>query len=514
MPRIGVARHPDGTLEEALGPAELARLLAVEGAVGWLDLEAPTADEVQALEGPFGLHHLALEDAQNPETRPKIEEYDGFLFVVTRGPNHEREGSAVELVPLFVFLNRRVIVTIHDRPMHSVATAHERLRKHPELLRHGPDRLLHHLLDQVVDHYFPLVEALEERIEALETQVFRAVDTRLLEDIFATRKEVAALRRSLGPLREVVSNLTGGVPYVDDDLRSRPPPARGARDEPGHPGRAPRELSLAGQQSHERRDEAADGARDDRTALHDRVGLLRHELRGDAMVERALGRHRRHADDDRDGGRGLLRLPLARVAVTGSGRPGRAPAVVLLGLLAAGAGAPPGAGAIVPELGPAEIQQAIDAGEVGLAREDFADEWRLLLPGGEEVVVSTPFSRLALAARQAAYKEEPLTDKQRQEQLDRGRGRIQLLVTMYGRQMDFARWYQAVLRVGEREIKATFAQNERTPRRLEDGRLAARNVYVFPLEGLPPRGTVTLIVRNSIDQKEVLRAALDLGKMR
>jgi hypothetical protein len=187
---------------------------------------------------------------------------------------------------------------------------------------------------------------------------------------------------------------------------------------------------------------------------------------------------------------------------------------VLLGLLAAGAGAPPGAGAIVPELGPAEIQQAIDAGEVGLAREDFADEWRLLLPGGEEVVVSTPFSRLALAARQAAYKEEPLTDKQRQEQLDRGRGRIQLLVTMYGRQMDFARWYQAVLRVGEREIKATFAQNERTPRRLEDGRLAARNVYVFPLEGLPPRGTVTLIVRNSIDQKEVLRAALDLGKMR
>jgi magnesium transporter len=219
MPRIGVARHPDGTLEEALGPAELARLLAVEGAVGWLDLEAPTADEVQALEGPFGLHHLALEDAQNPETRPKIEEYDGFLFVVTRGPNHEREGSAVELVPLFVFLNRRVIVTIHDRPMHSVATAHERLRKHPELLRHGPDRLLHHLLDQVVDHYFPLVEALEERIEALETQVFRAVDTRLLEDIFATRKEVAALRRSLGPLREVVSNLTGGVPYVDDDLR-------------------------------------------------------------------------------------------------------------------------------------------------------------------------------------------------------------------------------------------------------------------------------------------------------
>jgi hypothetical protein len=171
------------------------------------------------------------------------------------------------------------------------------------------------------------------------------------------------------------------------------------------------------------------------------------------------------------------------------------------------------AAAMVPELSDSDAQEAIDAGTRGLTQEDFGEEWHLR-PKGAEVVVSTPFSRLALAARQAAQKGEPLTDKQRQDQLDRGRGRIQFVVTLFGRGVDFARWFQPLLRVGDREVKPTFAQNERTAIRLEDGRFAARNVYVFPLEGLPPRGTVVLVVTNQQDQKEVWRGALDLGQFR
>lgn len=172
------------------------------------------------------------------------------------------------------------------------------------------------------------------------------------------------------------------------------------------------------------------------------------------------------------------------------------------------------AAALLGGLSPAQIQEALDVGAKAVVQEDFGEEWRLRLPGGEEIAVSTPFSRLALAARRAAFRGEPLGDKQRQEQIDRGKGKLQLLVTMYGRQVDLARWYQAVLRVGDREVKATFTQNERTALRLEDGRFAARNIYVFPLEGLPARGVVTLVVRHSIDQKDVLRAPLDLSKMR
>ena len=170
--------------------------------------------------------------------------------------------------------------------------------------------------------------------------------------------------------------------------------------------------------------------------------------------------------------------------------------------------------AVMGELSAAEVQRAVDEGTRSIAQEDFGREWLVRLPSGEEVLVTTPFSRVAHAARRAAFKDEPLTEKQLQEQLDRGKGKLQLTVTAYGRQVDFARWYQPVLRVGDRELKATFAQNERTALRLEDGRFAARNIYVFPLEGLPLGGPVTLVVQHAIERKEILRALLDLGKMR
>jgi hypothetical protein len=178
-------------------------------------------------------------------------------------------------------------------------------------------------------------------------------------------------------------------------------------------------------------------------------------------------------------------------------------------------GAPGSSLALVGDLSPEGVREAIDAGTASLTKDEFAVEWQLRLPSGEEVVVSTPFSRLALAARQAAIKGESLTDKQQQEQFDRGKGRIQLLVTMYGRSRDFARWYRPVLLVGGREIKPSFAQNEQTPLFLGEGRFAARNVYVFPLEGLPANGPVTIVVRSAPpDHKEVLRASLDFGKFR
>jgi hypothetical protein len=179
-------------------------------------------------------------------------------------------------------------------------------------------------------------------------------------------------------------------------------------------------------------------------------------------------------------------------------------------------GAPASAPALMGDLNGSKIKEAIDAGIASITQEDFAEEWQLRLPGGEEIVVSTPFSRLAIASRQAAMKSESMTEKQQKDQIDRGKGRIQLLVTMRGGpSRSFARFYQPILLVNGSEIKATFVQNERTPIREEDGRLAARNVYVFPLEGLPATGVVTLVVRDAPpEQKEVLRAKLDLGKFR
>ena len=198
-----------------------------------------------------------------------------------------------------------------------------------------------------------------------------------------------------------------------------------------------------------------------------------------------------------------------------AGRHRRRGALALALATALGCGLPGSAAALVGDLDEGGIREAIEAGIASITQDDFADEWQLRLPGGEEVVVATPFSRLALAARHATMKGEALTEKQQKEQIDRSKGRIQLLVTMRGGPpRNFARFYQPVLVVDGREVKASFVQNERTPLTQEDGRLAARNVYVFPLEGLP-NGAVTLVVRGAPpEQKEVLRAKIDLGKFR
>jgi magnesium transporter len=217
--QFGAVVRAGGALEEGLSAADLAAALREPDTRGWLDLEAPAPAEVQTLETVFGFHPLAVEDALNPDTRPAIEEYDSFLFVVTHGANHDPGQTDIERVTLFAFLTDRLLVTVHAPPMRSVTQAIERLRKHPEVLADGPDRLLHHLLDQVVDFYFPIVEALEDRVEALEGRVFGRPRPEVLQEIFRVRKQVMALRRSLGPLREVMANLTGGVPHVRADLR-------------------------------------------------------------------------------------------------------------------------------------------------------------------------------------------------------------------------------------------------------------------------------------------------------
>jgi magnesium transporter len=219
MPHSGVVVRAADQLEEQPGPEELRRALEDSDARGWLDLEGASDEEIAAAGQCFGFHPLAIEDAQNPDTRPTIEEYDDFLFVVTRGVNTNPGEAALDLVSLFVFLTDRLIVTVHQRPMRSIDAARERLRKHPEVLGDGPDRLLHLLLDQIVDHYFPIVEALEDRVEALEDEVFAKPRRGVLERIFSARKEMVVLRRSLGPLREVVGNLMGGVPHVRPELR-------------------------------------------------------------------------------------------------------------------------------------------------------------------------------------------------------------------------------------------------------------------------------------------------------
>jgi hypothetical protein len=165
-------------------------------------------------------------------------------------------------------------------------------------------------------------------------------------------------------------------------------------------------------------------------------------------------------------------------------------------------------------LTPKEQEEAVRMGERSVVNETFGSEWSSANEGGDDVTVMTPFLRLALAARQAAFKERPMTPVDVDKVLREDRDRLIFWVTLRGPRGDFARFYSpGLIAGGAAELRPSFVQNERSALRQRDGRYLARCVYGFATETLSPKGRVVLIVRDQ-NGKEVTRFAVDLAGVR
>lgn len=161
----------------------------------------------------------------------------------------------------------------------------------------------------------------------------------------------------------------------------------------------------------------------------------------------------------------------------------------------------------------ADKRAAIRTGERSVTTESFDREWRVTNGGGETATVLTPFHRLTVAARHAAFKNDPLKPAEADRVLKEDAKRLVVWVNLRGRAEDFARFYVPRLVAGEREIRATFVQNERTAVRQEDGAYLARCVYGFPIQDLTGKARVALVVADA-DGRDVSRFAIDLAGMR
>jgi len=161
-----------------------------------------------------------------------------------------------------------------------------------------------------------------------------------------------------------------------------------------------------------------------------------------------------------------------------------------------------------------ETATAIQLGQRSVVSEEFSQEWRVNSGDGASLTVLTPFHRLALAARHAAFRNQTLKRRQIAELLRDHQGRLVFWATLQGDRADFARWYQPVLVGSGREpIKPSFVQNEHTALRQEDGRYLARCLYTFSTAGLSPKGRITLLIQD-LDGRDVARFTVDLGAMR
>ena len=164
-------------------------------------------------------------------------------------------------------------------------------------------------------------------------------------------------------------------------------------------------------------------------------------------------------------------------------------------------------------LSDAQKQEAIRLGERSVSRDTYDGEWRVRGNDGTSLLVLTPFHRLVVAGRHAGFKKETLKPAEADKLLKEQAGRLVVWVSLRGKSEDFARFYEPRLVLGERRIKPSFVQNERTAVRNEDGAYVAQCVYGFPIQDLPATSKVALVVADP-DGHDVGRFMIDLATMR
>jgi magnesium transporter len=227
---VGNAIYVDG--RRAAEPSSLQETYAAcrdHRGLAWIGLYEPTEEEFSSVAEEFGLHPLAVEDAIKAHQRPKIERYDGTLFVVLRPTRYVDETETVEFGEIHAFVGEDFVVTVRHGEASTLDRVRKRLESMPELLRKGPLAVLYAIMDRVVDDYAPVVAGLENDIDEIETEVFSG-NAGVSRRIYELSREVIEFQRAIKPLPDILRRLVAD----SDEYEVEPELRRYLRDVQDH----------------------------------------------------------------------------------------------------------------------------------------------------------------------------------------------------------------------------------------------------------------------------------------
>jgi magnesium transporter len=220
---IDCAHYQDGRRrDQGAVPLEEAAARCAQGGFVWLGLFEPSDEELAQVRDTFGLHELAVEDAQNFHMRPKTELYDQDVrLVILRTARYDDAAEEVEFGEISVFLAPTFVITVRQGVASGLRGARQRLEQRPELLAAGSSSALWAILDQVVDDYAPVVAGLERDIDQIEATVFSGA-VAPTERIYSLRREATDFYRAVHPLLAVATTIERAteapqlLPYLRD----------------------------------------------------------------------------------------------------------------------------------------------------------------------------------------------------------------------------------------------------------------------------------------------------------
>jgi magnesium transporter len=177
-------------------------------------------DVLEAFGKQFGLHSLLLEDIANTDQRPKLDDYETYVFLVVKMLTVTDRGDILVEQVSFV-LGRNYVLSFQENGTDVFRPVRDRLRAGKGRLRHnGSDYLLYALVDAVVDQYFAVLESLGEKIEALQERVIAHPNPDTLKDIHALKRQLLFVRRAVWPLRDATNNLSrSDCPFLHEPTK-------------------------------------------------------------------------------------------------------------------------------------------------------------------------------------------------------------------------------------------------------------------------------------------------------
>lgn len=217
---VNCAAYVDGRRISDVDPKDIATAMA-EDRFLWIGLHEPDEETLGHVQRAFGLHDLAIEDAHRAHQRPKVERYGDSLFVVLRTAQLDAVRTGIEFGETHIFVGPRYVVSVRHGASLSYAEVRARCEATPALLRRGSGFVLYALMDFVVDQYFPIVEHLEDKLDALEEEIFADTFSRkTTARIYRLKRDLLEVKRAVSPLVDMCNRLLRfDVGLIPEDAR-------------------------------------------------------------------------------------------------------------------------------------------------------------------------------------------------------------------------------------------------------------------------------------------------------
>jgi magnesium transporter len=200
--------NPETIVEKKIDDVAQIEEIWDRQSVLWVNLDgAEDATVVRKIGELFGFHKLALEDVLSGRQRAKVEEYEGFLFIIAK---MLMNGAELETEQLSMFVGQNFVVTFQECPGGDpFDLVRDRIRKktHSKIRSAGADYLAYALLDAVIDHYYPCLEEYGEILDELEVRVTSGLDSKTVNELHSIKRDLLTLRRAVWPLRDAVNTL-------------------------------------------------------------------------------------------------------------------------------------------------------------------------------------------------------------------------------------------------------------------------------------------------------------------